>query len=70
MSIAPIATGIEQVAEDEGQVPDLEGEIDATNLSTGQGAQQVTPLQVATFIAAIGNGGTLYRTPGIRRLPD
>lgn len=66
------ATGIDQVAEEEGQVPDLENPLDATNLSTGQGALQVTPLQAVNFVAAIGNGGTLYRPQVIEQItpPD
>lgn len=65
-------TGIEGVEETPGQVPSLESSIDATNLAIGQGALLVTPLQVANFVAAIGNGGTLLRPQVIEAIkpPD
>jgi penicillin-binding protein 2 len=66
---APTGLGVaEEVA---GLVPDPDWKIaelseawfpgDSVNLAVGQGYLLVTPLQVAVMVAAVGNGGTLYR---------
>lgn len=63
-------TGVE-VEEEAGLVPDPAWKIqakgegwapgDTVNQAIGQGELLVTPLQVAIMMAAVGNGGTLYR---------
>jgi penicillin-binding protein 2 len=66
-----VKTGIPLASEAEGRVPTqdymkkvygrkfLDG--DVANFSIGQGDLLVTPLQMAEAMAAVGNGGTLYR---------
>jgi len=71
-------TGLEGVLEEGGLVPDPEWKAnvrgepwwvgDTVNISIGQGYLLVTPLQMARMMAAVANGGTLYRPYVIGRI--
>lgn len=63
--------GIQEVA---GNVPDPKVQewqpTDSTDMAIGQDTFQVTPLQVADFVAAVANGGTLWRPNLIAKIQD
>jgi len=71
------STGIE-IGDQAGLVPDPELKLamqgvewidrDPVNMAIGQSFLTVTPLQVVHYMAAIGNGGTLYRPQLVNRI--
>lgn len=73
-------SGIELLGEEDGRVPtarwlaETTGEFWGTgetyNMGIGQGKTLVTPLQMANAIAAIANGGALYRPHLVERVVD
>jgi penicillin-binding protein 2 len=73
-------TGIAGVDETPGLVPEPTWKLtekgqrwfpgDSVNLAIGQGYLLATPLQIANLLAAVGNGGTLYRPQLIQRIVE
>ncbi|NIM96131.1 MAG: hypothetical protein GTO18_20730 [Anaerolineales bacterium] len=71
------ATGIE-IGDEAGLVPDPDNKLeifgeewgpqDSVNLAIGQSFLEATPLQLVRYIAAVGNGGTLYRPQLISKI--
>ncbi|MBN1314739.1 MAG: hypothetical protein JXA42_04705 [Anaerolineales bacterium] len=74
------ATGILGLHEIDGIIPDPEwkmdtynegwGRGDSVNMAIGQGFVVATPLQVVRMLAAVANGGTLYRPQVVQRIGE
>ena len=63
-------TGIDELDEAAGNMPNPTDVFAATQMAIGQGEMLVTPLQVVRYIAAIANGGTLYRPQVVDKITD
>lgn len=65
-------TEIGEIEEEPGKVETPRDELSSVQLGIGQSTLLVTPLQVARFMAAIANGGTLYRPQVVEQIigPD
>ncbi|KAA3642260.1 MAG: hypothetical protein DWQ07_24815 [Chloroflexi bacterium] len=63
-------TGIVGFPEESGQIDDPERAVDSLQLAIGQHTTTITPIQAAVYVAALGNGGTLYQPQVIDRIED
>ncbi|MBN1200493.1 MAG: hypothetical protein JXJ20_01435 [Anaerolineae bacterium] len=73
-----VATGQDDLPEEVGQIPNEELVFrldarswtiaDTLNLVIGQGQLQITPLQITRMVAAIANGGTLYKPQFVKKV--
>ena len=63
-------TGLGALQEETGSIVDPTTDGAAVQMGIGQGDMLVTPIQVVDFIAAIANGGTLYRPQIVEKITD
>ncbi len=61
-------TGIDLPGEKAGFIPAVEESGGALNLSIGQGALLVTPLQMASLVATVANGGNILRPEVVKEI--